>query len=466
MGFSVLSHLSKRAVLSKAVCPKVVGAVVAGNQQKRYAGKWYPDEEFLKQFKGPVMYPDETSSQWKSPVWNNKIQPIEKTVRNLSLNFGPQHPAAHGVLRLVLELDGETVIRSDPHIGLLHRGTEKLIEYKTYTQALPYFDRLDYVSMMCNEQCYSLAVEKLLNIDIPIRAKYIRTLFAEITRILNHIMAIGTHALDVGALTPFFWLFEEREKMMEFYERVSGARMHAAYIRPGGVSLDMPLGLMDDIYEFASKFAERLDEVEDVLTTNRIWVQRTEDIGIVTAEDAVNYGFSGVMLRGSGIKWDLRKTQPYDAYHLVEFDVPIGTKGDCYDRYLCRIEEMRQSLRIIDQCLNQMPAGEIKTDDAKLCPPSREEMKTSMEALIHHFKLFTQGYQVPPGATYTAIEAPKGEFGVYLVSDGSSRPYRCKIKAPGFAHLAAIDKIGRNHMLADIVAIIGTLDVVFGEIDR
>jgi len=310
-------------------------------------------------------------------------------------------------------------------------------------------------------------------------------LFAEITRILNHIMAVGTHALDVGALTPFFWLFEEREKMMEFYERVSGARMHAAYIRPGGVSLvmhlahmleinvlikallqDLPLGLMDDIYEFASKFAERLDEVEDVLTTNRIWVQRTEDIGIVTAEEALNYGFSGVMLRGSGIKWDLRKQQPYDAYHLVDFDVPIGTKGDCYDRYLCRVEEMRQSLRIIDQCLNQMPAGEIKTDDAKVAPPSRSEMKTSMEALIHHFKLFTQGYQVPPGATYTAIEAPKGEFGVYLISDGSSRPYRCKIKAPGFAHLAALEKIGKQHMLADVVAIIGTLDVVFGEIDR
>lgn len=298
-------------------------------------------------------------------------------------------------------------------------------------------------------------------------------------------MAIGTHALDVGALTPFFWLFEEREKMMEFYERVSGARMHAAYIRPGGVSLvlnyesekkkinlyfftfkDMPLGLMDDIYEFASKFAERLDEVEDVLTTNRIWVQRTVDIGVVSAEEALNYGFSGVMLRGSGIKWDLRKQQPYDAYHLLDFDVPIGTKGDCYDRYLCRVEEMRQSLRLIDQCLNQMPTGEIKTDDAKVTPPSRSEMKTSMEALIHHFKLFTQGYQVPPGATYTAIEAPKGEFGVFLVSDGSSRPYRCKIKAPGFAHLAALNHVGRQHMLADIVAIIGTLDVVFGEIDR
>ncbi|XP_060661062.1 LOW QUALITY PROTEIN: NADH-ubiquinone oxidoreductase 49 kDa subunit [Drosophila nasuta] len=442
------------------------GGSVLSTNQYRGAAKWYPDPEFMKQFSGPVMYPDEVTALWQVPPWNSKVVPVEKSVRNLTLNFGPQHPAAHGVLRLVLELDGETVMRADPHIGLLHRGTEKLIEYKTYTQALPYFDRLDYVSMMCNEQCYSLAVEKLLNIEVPLRAKYIRTLFAELTRILNHIMAVGTHALDVGALTPFFWLFEEREKMMEFYERVSGARMHAAYIRPGGVSLDMPLGLMDDIYEFASKFSERLDEVEDVLSTNRIWVQRTEDIGIVSAEEALNYGFSGVMLRGSGIKWDLRKQQPYDAYHLVDFDIPIGTKGDCYDRYLCRIEEMRQSLRIIDQCLNQMPPGEIKTDDAKVTPPTRSEMKTSMEALIHHFKLFTQGYQVPPGATYAAIEAPKGEFGVYLVADGSSRPYRCKIKAPGFAHLAALEKIGKQHMLADVVAIIGTLDVVFGEIDR
>ncbi|XP_026466580.1 NADH dehydrogenase [ubiquinone] iron-sulfur protein 2, mitochondrial-like [Ctenocephalides felis] len=331
----------------------------------RCAGKWYPDIEYYKQFAGPVLYPD-PNVEYKMIPWNSIEHPVEKQVRNLHLNFGPQHPAAHGVLRLVLELDGETVVRADPHIGLLHRGTEKLIEYKTYTQALPYFDRLDYVSMMCNEQCYSLAVEKLLNIDIPLRAKYIRTLFAEITRILNHIMAVGTHALDVGALTPFFWLFEEREKMMEFYERVSGARMHAAYIRPGGVSQDMPIGLMDDIYEFASKFAERLDEVEDVLTTNRLWVQRTVDIGTVSAEDALNYGFSGVMLRGSGIKWDLRKVQPYDAYDKVEFDVPIGTKGDCYDRYLCRVEEMRQSLRIIDQCLNQMPEGEIKTEESKL----------------------------------------------------------------------------------------------------
>ncbi|KAK9887602.1 hypothetical protein WA026_023485 [Henosepilachna vigintioctopunctata] len=428
--------------------------------------KWYPDAEWAQQFKGAVLYPDEVTKHWVLPHWNASMTPTEKEVKNVVINFGPQHPAAHGVLRLVLELDGEVVKRADPHIGLLHRGTEKLIEYKTYTQALPYFDRLDYVSMMCNEQCYSLAVEKLLNIDVPIRAKYIRVLFAEITRILNHLMAVATHILDVGAITPLFWLFEEREKLMEFYERVSGARMHAAYIRPGGVSLDLPIGIMDDIHDWAIRFGERLDEVEDVVTNNRIWVQRTVDIGVVTAEEALNFGFSGVMLRGSGIKWDLRKTQPYDVYDQMDFDVPIGSKGDCYDRYLCRMAEMRQSLRIIEQCLNKMPPGEIKTDDAKLTPPSRAEMKTSMEALIHHFKLFTQGYQVPPGSTYTAIEAPKGEFAVYLVSDGSSKPYRCKIKAPGFAHLAALQKIGKNHMLADIVAIIGTLDVVFGEIDR
>uniref|UniRef100_A0A646QJ28 Complex I-49kD n=1 Tax=Hemiscolopendra marginata TaxID=943146 RepID=A0A646QJ28_9MYRI len=434
--------------------------------QVRGSKKWMPDPQYMEQYMGPVLYPELISPNWQPPAWHDKVAPIEKSVRNLTLNFGPQHPAAHGVLRLVLELDGETVMKADPHIGLLHRGTEKLIEYKTYIQALPYFDRLDYVSMMCNEQCFSLAIEKLLNIDIPPRAKYIRVLFAEITRLLNHIMAVGTHALDIGALTPFFWLFEEREKMMEFYERVSGARMHAAYIRPGGVNQDLPLGLLDDIYEFAEKFGQRLDEVDDLLTSNRIWKQRTIDIGVVSAEDALNYGFSGVMLRGSGIKWDLRKTQPYDAYDEMEFDVPIGRKGDCYDRYLIRMEEMRQSLRIIDQCLNKMPKGEVRVDDHKVRPPTRAEMKESMESLIHHFKLFTEGFQVPPGATYTAIEAPKGEFGVYLISDGTSRPYRCKIKAPGFAHLAALEKLGKNHMLADIVAIIGTLDVVFGEIDR
>lgn len=392
--------------------------------------------------------------------------PKDLALENYTINFGPQHPAAHGVLRLLLELNGEVVQRADPHIGLLHRGTEKLIEYKTYLQALPYFDRLDYVSMMTNEQCYSLAVEKLLNIEIPDRAKWIRTLFAEITRILNHIMAVTTHALDVGALTPFLWLFEEREKLMEFYERVSGARMHAAYVRPGGVASDLPIGLLQDIHIWASSFSSRIDEVEEVLTGNRIWVNRLVDVGVVTMQQAVDWGFSGVMLRGSGVPWDLRKEQPYDAYSQVEFDVPVGKSGDCFDRYLCRIEEMRQSLRIIDQCINKMPGGACKIDDWKISPPPRAEMKDNMEALIHHFKLFSEGYSVPPGETYTAIEAPKGEFGVFLVSDGSSRPYRCKIRAPGFAHIAAMDFICKGHYIADVVAIIGTLDLVFGEVDR
>lgn len=390
----------------------------------------------------------------------------EKQLKNFTLNFGPQHPAAHGVLRLVLEMNGEVVERADPHIGLLHRGTEKLIEYKTYLQALPYFDRLDYVSMMCQEHAYSLAVEKLLNCEIPLRAKYIRVLFAEITRILNHLLALTTHAMDVGALTPFLWAFEEREKLMEFYERVSGARLHAAYVRPGGVSQDLPLGLCDDIYQFCQSFASRIDEMEELLTGNRIWKQRLVNIGIVSEEDALNWGFTGVMLRGSGVEWDLRKCQPYEVYDQLDFDVPVGTMGDCYDRYLIRVEEMRQSLRIISQCLNQMPEGLIKVDDFKICPPSRSEMKDSMEGLIHHFKLYTEGFHVPAGETYTSVEAPKGEFGVYLVSDGSNRPYRCKIRAPGFYHLQSLDFMSRHHMLADVVTIIGTQDIVFGEVDR
>ncbi|XP_041373206.1 NADH-ubiquinone oxidoreductase 49 kDa subunit-like [Gigantopelta aegis] len=431
----------------------------------RGAKVWLPDKDYFDQIKSPVMYPDETTD-WELPPINEKAFIREKHVQNLVINFGPQHPAAHGVLRLVLTLDGETVVRADPHIGLLHRATEKLIEYKTYLQALPYFDRLDYVSMMCNEQCYSIAVEKLLNIEVPERAKWIRTLFGEITRLMNHLMSIACHALDVGAMTPFFWLFEEREKLMEFYERVSGARMHAAYVRPGGVSQDLPLGLLDDMYDFLLQFPQRIDEVDDLLTPNRIWKARTVDIGIISAEDALNYGFSGVMVRGSGVKWDIRKVEPYDRYDQVEFDVPIGRKGDCYDRYLVRMEEMRQSVRIMLQCLNKMPAGEIKVDDNKVAPPARADMKTSMESLIHHFKLYSEGYQVPPGSAYTAIEAPKGEFGVYLVSDGTNKPYRCKIKAPGFAHLAGLEKLAKKHMLADVVAIIGTLDIVFGEVDR
>nr|YP_009476553.1 NADH dehydrogenasesubunit 7 [Prototheca ciferrii]AVM80911.1 NADH dehydrogenasesubunit 7 [Prototheca ciferrii] len=396
---------------------------------------------------------------------------IEKKVippkfKNFTLNFGPQHPAAHGVLRLVLEMNGEVIQRADPHIGLLHRGTEKLIEYKNYLQALPYFDRLDYVSMMCQEQAYSLAVEKLLNIEVPLRAQYIRILFSEITRLLNHLLAVTCHAMDVGALTPFLWGFEEREKLMEFYERVCGARMHSAYVRPGGVNTDLPLGLCEDIFLFAQQYASRIDEMEEMLTTNRIWKQRLVDIGVVSAEQAMNWGFSGVMLRGSGVHWDLRKTQPYDGFERMEFDVPVGTRGDCYDRYLIRMEEMRQSLRIIMQCLNEMPNGIVRTDDKKVTAPSRSQMKQSMESLIHHFKYYSQGFVVPAGETYTAVEAPKGEFGVFLVSNGTSKPYRCKIRAPGFAHLQGIDFMARNHMLADVVTIIGTQDIVFGEVDR
>jgi len=389
-----------------------------------------------------------------------------KRNKNFLLNFGPQHPAAHGVLRLVLELDGETILKADPHIGLLHRGTEKLIEYKTFMQALPYFDRLDYVSMMAQEHVYSLAVEKLLKCEIPLRAQYIRVIFLELTRILNHLLNITTHALDIGALTPFLWGFEEREKIMEFYERVSGARMHAAYIRPGGVYQDLPLGLLDDIFKFIYQFNIRLDEIEEMLTDNRIWKQRLVDIGIVTANQAINWGFSGVMLRGSGFSWDLRKTQVYEIYDNVEFDIPVGINGDCYDRYLIRIEEMRQSVKIIYQCLNQIPTGLVKINDFKINLLSKNEIKYSMEKLINHFKLYSQGYIIDSGETYTAAEAPKGEFGVYLVSNNTNKPYRCKIKAPGFAHLQGLDFIGKGHMLADIAAIIGTLDIVFGEVDR
>ena len=390
-----------------------------------------------------------------------------KQVKNLTLNFGPQHPAAHGVLRLLLELDGESVVRTDAHIGLLHRGTEKLIEYKTYTQALPYFDRLDYVSMMAQEHAYSLAVENLLGVKVPLRAQYIRVIFSEITRLLNHLLALTTHALDVGALTPFLWGFEEREKLMEFYERVSGARFHAAYIRPGGVASDLPVGLLEDIYNFISQFGYRINEIEDMLTTNRIWKLRLADVGIVTAEEAKLYGFSGVMLRGSGVLWDLRFSLPYDAYNLVNFVVPVGKNGDCYDRYLIRLEEMRQSLKIIYQCLNNIPAkGFIKVDDRKLSPPSRAMMKYNMESMIHHFKLFSEGYNISKEETYVSVEAPKGEFGVALISDGSNKPYRCRIKAPGFLHLQGLDFMTYKHMLADVVTIIGTQDIVFGEIDR
>ncbi|KAF7560855.1 hypothetical protein G7046_g3297 [Stylonectria norvegica] len=390
----------------------------------------------------------------------------DRKVRHYTVNFGPQHPAAHGVLRLILELNGEEIVRADPHVGLLHRGTEKLIEYKTYLQALPYFDRLDYVSMMTNEQCFALAVEKLLNVELPERAKFIRTLFGELTRVLNHLMSVLSHAMDVGALTPFLWGFEEREKLMEFYERVSGARLHAAYVRPGGVHQDIPAGLLDDIYQWATQFGDRIDETEEMLTDNRIWIERLRGVGVVSAQEALNLSFTGVMLRGSGVPWDIRKSQPYDAYDQVEFDVPVGTNGDCYDRYLCRMEEFRQSLRIIHQCLNKMPEGPVRVEDYKISPPPRAAMKENMEALIHHFLLYTKGYAVPPGETYSAIEAPKGEMGVYVVSDGSERPYRCHIRAPGFAHLGGFDQVCKGHLLADAVAVIGTMDLVFGEVDR
>jgi len=395
----------------------------------------------------------------------NKKQ-LSSEIKNFTINFGPQHPAAHGVLRLILELDGEVVERADPHIGLLHRGTEKLIENKTYMQALPYFDRLDYVSMMAQEHTYSLAVEKLASLNIPRRAKVIRVIFLEITRILNHLLAVGCHAMDVGAMTPFMWAFEEREKLMEFYERVSGARMHSAYIRPGGISADIPLGLIDDIYLFISQFNLRLAEIEELLTGNRIWKERLVDIGTMSSKEAIDWGFSGVMLRGSGIAWDLRKTAPCEIYSEINFDIPVGFNGDCFDRYLVRIEEMRQSLNIIEQALSLLTEGPIKSNDLKYSPSNRAEMKLSMEAVIHHFKLFSEGLMIPAGETYTATEAPKGEFGVYLLSNNTDKPFRCKIKAPGFGHLQALNYMSKGHMIADVVTIIGTQDIVFGEVDR
>jgi len=414
-------------------------------------------------------------------------------IRNYTLNFGPQHPAAHGVLRLVLELDGEVIVRADPHIGLLHRGTEKLAESKTYLQSLPYMDRLDYVSMMCNEHAYCLAIEKLIGVDVPVRAQYIRVMFAEITRLLNHLMSIGSHALDIGAMTVFLYAFREREDLMDLYEAVSGARLHAAYFRPGGVYRDLPDSMpqytvskiknarelarlnerrsgsmLDFIEDFTRRFPACVDEYETLLTDNRIWKQRTVGIGVMSPERALNLGLTGAMLRGSGIEWDLRKKQPYDVYREMDFDIPVGVNGDCYDRYLVRIEEMRQSNRIIAQCaawLKQNP-GPVITENHKVAPPSREGMKSNMEDLIHHFKLFTEGMHVPEGEVYAATEHPKGEFGIYMVSDGANKPYRLKIRAPGYAHLAALDEMSRGHMIADVVAIIGTLDIVFGEIDR
>ena len=410
---------------------------------------------------GPFMGSSSTTPDEGKPGTTKVLE-----VDNHTINFGPQHPAAHGVLRLILEMDGEVVERADPHIGLLHRGTEKLIEHKTYLQALPYFDRLDYVSPMCMEHTWAIAQEKLLGITVPERGRWIRTMFAEITRILNHLLNITTYALDVGAITPSLWGFEEREKLLQFYEAVSGARYHANYFRAGGVARDLPGNLAEEIGEWASTFPKFIDELEQLLTTNRIWKQRTVDIGIMSPEDALAWGFTGPCLRASGVPWDLRKSQPYDNYDQVDFDVPVARNGDCYDRYLVRMAEMRQSTYIIQQCLEKMKPGDVKIQDRKFTAPRREDMKKSMEALIHHFKLYTEGYHVPAGSTYTATESPKGEFGVYLVADGTNRPYRCKIRPTGFANLQAVEHMSKRHMLADAVAIIGSVDVVFGEIDR
>jgi NADH-quinone oxidoreductase subunit D len=394
----------------------------------------------------------------------------EAQVRTFNINFGPQHPAAHGVLRLVLELDGEVVRRVDPHIGLLHRGTEKLIEYKTYLQAVPYFDRLDYVAPMNQEHAFALATERLLGIEVPRRGQLIRVLYCEIGRLLSHLLNVTTQAMDVGALTPPLWGFEEREKLMVFYERASGARMHAGYFRPGGVHQDLPSKLLEDIWKFCEHHPKVLDDIEVLLTDNRIFKQRNVDIGVVSLADAFAWGFSGVMVRGSGAAWDLRKAQPYECYDELDFDIPVGKNGDCYDRYLIRMEEMRQSVKIMQQCLEKLNSldgqGPVSSTDGKVVPPKRGEMKRSMEALIHHFKLYTEGYRVPEGEVYAAVEAPKGEFGVYLVSDGSNKPYRCKLRAPSFAHLQAMDFLTRGHMLADVSAVLGSIDIVFGEVDR
>ena len=384
----------------------------------------------------------------------------------MTINFGPQHPAAHGVLRLVLEMDGEVIIRADPHIGLLHRGTEKLIEYKTYLQAVPYFDRLDYVSPMCQEHAFALAVEKLLGCNIPRRAQFIRVMFSEITRLLNHIMAITTQALDVGAMTPLLWMFEEREKMMGFYEKVSGSRMHSAYIRPGGVHQDLPAGLLEEIADFIKQLPKKINDMENLLTENRIFKQRLVDIGVVSKQQAIDWGFSGPMIRGSGIAWDLRKSQPYEIYGELDFDIPIGKNGDSYDRYLIRVQEMFESIKIIEQCIAKIPSGEVITDDKRVAPPKRADMKNSMEGLINHFKLYTEGYHVPAGEVYGCVEAPKGEFGVYIISDGSNKPHRCRLRAPGFAHLQGLEFMVKGNLLADVVTVISTQDIVFGEVDR
>ncbi|XP_047042221.1 NADH-ubiquinone oxidoreductase 49 kDa subunit-like [Helicoverpa zea] len=428
--------------------------------------RWYPDETFIKQFSGSVMYPTPETNKYYRIISHGKLWPVERKLQNMIINFGPQHPAAHGVLRLILELDGETVVRADPHIGFLHRATEKLMEHKHYNQNLPFMDRLDYVSTLANEQCFCIAVEKLLNIEVPPRGKAIRVLCAELSRIANHLLNVSGTVLDAGGITPFFWMCEEREKLYEMFERLCGARIHCCYLRPGGVSQDIPIGYLDDVYELCSKLGNRLDETDDLATTNRLFYARCAGIGEVKAHDAMSLGFTGSMLRACGVKWDLRICMPYDGYDLYDFDGVVGTFGDTYDRYLLRFEEMRQSLRIINQVIDTMPEGEFKTDDSKVCFPSRKEMKTSMESLIHHFKLCSEGYPVPPGFTYTATEAPKGELGIYMVADGTSIPYRVHLRPSSFTSLMGMSVIGPRLMLADIGVLLASIDVVFGDIDR
>lgn len=430
------------------------------------ARRWYPDAEYLKQFSGSTIYTKEMTDKYEKIFFHGIVKPVERKLQNMWINFGPQHPAAHGVLRLILELDGETVVRLDPHIGFLHRATEKLMESKHYNQNLPFMDRLDYVSTMANEQGYAIAVEKLLNIEVPPRAKAIRVLCSELSRIANHLLNISGTILDAGGITPFFWMCEEREKIYELFERLCGARVHTAYLKPGGIVMDLPVGFLDDVYEFCSKLGERCDETEDLATGNRLYYARTAGIGVVSAHEALSLGFTGPMLRSTGVKWDIRIAHPYDGYDLYEFDVPVGTFGDCYDRHLLRLFELRESIRIINQVIDTMPEGEIRNDDSKISLPLRHEMKTSMEALIHHFKLCTEGYLVPPGATYTAVECPKGELGLYMVSDGTSKPYRVHLRPCSYNHLAGITVLGRRCMLADVSVLIASLDIVFGDVDR
>ncbi|KAG7311383.1 hypothetical protein JYU34_002425 [Plutella xylostella] len=430
------------------------------------AHRWFPDAEYMKQFAGPVMWPTPESSKYYKMYYNSTVKPVERKLKNMWINFGPQHPAAHGVLRLILELDGETVLRADPHVGFLHRATEKLMEHKHYNQNIPYVDRMDYVSTLANEVAFCRAIENLLNIEPPPRAKAIRVLLSELSRIANHLLNVSGTVLDAGGITPFFWMCEEREKLYEMFERVSGARVHCNYVRPGGVAQDLPIGFLDDVYEICAKMGERLDETEDLVSENRLYYQRTAGIGAVSAHEAINLSFTGPMLRCTGVKWDLRIASPYDGYDQYDFDVPVGTYGDSYDRHLLRLAEMRESLKIINQVIDTIPEGEIRTDDCKINLPPRAEMKTSMESLIHHFKLCTEGYPVPPGATYAATECPKGEMGVYMVSDGTSRPYRVYLRACSFSHLAGLAIMGKRLMIADIAVIIATVDVVFGDIDR